>query len=200
MDDMVRVFCVGVGGQGVLLASRLIGETALLEGLRVSMSEVHGMAQRGGVVETSVVLGKRYSPVLSDGEADIMLAFEPLEALRGISRCHSESVIVVNSVPIPPFTVTQGGQVYPEIEEIEKHLKDLVSKTFMLDALRLARDAGSERSLNVVMVGIVAGMGCLPLKKDSFFQTIKKLLPPNLVEVNIKSFDLGYVVGRELTG
>ncbi len=106
--DAVRIFFTGVGGQGTLLATRMVGEAALAEGLPVTMSEIHGMAQRGGVVESSVVIGKVFSPTIPDGEADILMAFEPLEALRAIPKCHAGSLIIASTAPIVPFTVAVG--------------------------------------------------------------------------------------------
>lgn len=195
--DAVRIFFTGVGGQGTLLATRMVGEAALAEGLPVTMSEIHGMAQRGGVVESSVVIGKVFSPTIPDGEADILMAFEPLEALRAIPKCHAGSLIIASTVPIVPFTVAVGQSTYPEVAELEQAIKEKVSNLLWLDAVELARKAGSERASNTVLVGVLAGTGRLPIARRSWEEALQKTLPPRLVEINRQAFEAGYTVGTE---
>ncbi len=195
--DAVRIFFTGVGGQGTLLATRLVGEAALAEGLPVTMSEIHGMAQRGGVVESSVVIGKVFSPTIPDGEADILMAFEPLEALRAIPKCHAGSLIIASTAPIVPFTVAVGQSTYPEVAELEQAIKEKVSNLFWLDAVELARKAGSERASNTVLVGVLAGTGRLPIVRHSWEEALKKTLPSRLVEINRQAFEAGYTVGTK---
>jgi len=195
--DAVRIFFTGVGGQGTLLATRMLGEAALAEGLPVTMSEIHGMAQRGGVVESSVVIGKVFSPTIPDGEADILMAFEPLEALRAIPKCHAESLIIASTAPIVPFTVAVGQSTYPEVAELEQAIKEKVSNLLWLDAVELARKAGSERASNTVLVGVLAGTGRLPIARSSWEEALQKTLPSRLVEINRQAFEAGYTVGTE---
>ena len=195
--DAVRIFFTGVGGQGTLLATRMLGEAALAEGLPVTMSEIHGMAQRGGVVESSVVIGKVFSPTIPDGEADILMAFEPLEALRAIPKCHAESLIIASTAPIVPFTVAVGQSTYPEVAELEQAIKEKVSNLLWLDAVELARKAGSERASNTVLVGVLAGTGRLPIARPSWEEALQKTLPSRLVEINRQAFEAGYTVGTE---
>ncbi len=111
--DIKRIVFVGVGGQGNLLSSRVLGEAALSAGLPVNVSEVHGMAQRGGVVESAVVLGGALSSIVSNGEADVLIGFEPSETLRALEKCSSETVVITNVTPLMPFTVAVGKGVYP---------------------------------------------------------------------------------------
>lgn len=191
-----RIFLIGVGGQGILLATRLIGEAALYAGFNVSMSEVHGMAQRGGVVESAVVFGNRHSPVLADGEADIVIAFEPLEALRALPKCNKESVIVMNNSPIPPFTVTSGISDYPSISDIEMIVKSKVKAFYSFNGLAVARDAGSDKALNVVMVGIAVGLGLLDIDEALFEKALASLLPDRLLATNIKALNAGIALGQ----
>jgi len=106
--DTKRVVFVGVGGQGNLLASRLLGEAALSEGIPAVVSEIHGMAQRGGIVESAVLLGNVSSPIVSDGEADVLVGFEPVETLRALKKCNQETLVITNTHPLPPFTVSVG--------------------------------------------------------------------------------------------
>lgn len=193
----VRIFFTGVGGQGTLLATRMVGEAALAEGLPVTMSEIHGMAQRGGVVESSVVIGNAFSPTIPDGEADILMAFEPLEALRAIPKCHAGSLIIASTVPIVPFTVAVGQSTYPEVAELELAIKEKISNLLWLDAVELARRAGSERASNTVLVGALAGIGRLPIAKNNWEEALKRTLPSRLLEINRQAFEAGYAFGTE---
>ncbi len=195
--EAVRIFFTGVGGQGTLLATRMVGEAALQEGLPVTMSEIHGMAQRGGVVESSVVIGKAFSPTIPDGEADILMAFEPLEALRAIPKCHAGSLIIASTVPIVPFTVAVGQSTYPELAELHAAIKDKISHLLWLDAVELAHQAGSERASNTVLVGVLAGIGRLPIAKNSWEEALKRTLPARLLSLNRQAFEAGYAFGAE---
>ena len=190
--NAVRVFFTGVGGQGTLLATRMVGEAALAEGLPVTMSEIHGMAQRGGVVESSVVIGNVFSPTIPDGEADILMAFEPLEAVRALPKCHAQSLIIASTVPIVPFTVAVGQSTYPELSELQGLLKEKISDVIWLDAVELARSAGSERASNTVLVGVLAGSNRLPISKASWEEALTRTLPSRLLEVNRQAFEAGY--------
>lgn len=195
----MRIFFTGVGGQGTLLATRLVGEAALEEGLSVTMSEIHGMAQRGGVVESSVVVGDAFSPTIADGEADVLLAFEPLEAIRALPKCNSRSLVISNTVPIVPFTVAIGQSAYPDIESLYDLIASKVKRLVRVDAVELARQAGSERAENIAMVGVLAGSGLLHISLNNWQEALKKVLPGRLVEVNQRAFDLGYAAGSQFS-
>ena len=130
----LRIFFTGVGGQGTLLATRLVGQAALEEDLPVLMGEIHGMAQRGGVVESSVVLGSAASPIIADGEADIVIAFEPLEAARALPKCNPKTVVITSTAPVPPFTVTVGQSAYPELDALYKMIETHVASLIRVDA------------------------------------------------------------------
>jgi indolepyruvate ferredoxin oxidoreductase, beta subunit len=194
--DAVRVFFTGVGGQGTLLATRMVGEAALAEGLPVTMSEIHGMAQRGGVVESSVVIGNVLSPTIPDGEADILMAFEPLEAVRALPKCHAKTLIIASTVPIVPFTVAVGQSIYPELEELHKLIKEKISDLIWLDAMKLARNAGSERASNTVLVGVLAGSNRLPISRNSWEEALKRTLPARILAINRQAFEAGYALSR----
>ena len=141
--DSWRIFFAGVGGQGTLLATRVLGEAALLADIPVVVSEVHGMAQRGGVVESAVVIGEVQSPVISDGEVDILMAFEPLEALRAVRKCSSSSLVICNTSPVAPFSVSSGRDHYPEVSDMMQAMSRQVGNLIAYDARPLAREAGS---------------------------------------------------------
>jgi indolepyruvate ferredoxin oxidoreductase, beta subunit len=190
--NAVRIFFTGVGGQGTLLATRMVGEAALEEGLSVTMSEIHGMAQRGGVVESSVVIGNAFSPTIADGEADILMAFEPLEALRALPKCHVGSLIISSTIPVVPFTVAVGQSIYPELAALHDSIKEKIADLVWLDAVELARNAGSERASNTVLVGVLAGTGRLPISKKSWEEALKRTLPAHLLKINGQAFEAGY--------
>jgi len=194
----LRIFFTGVGGQGTLLATRLVGEAALEEGLPVAMSEIHGMAQRGGVVESSVVVGNVCSPTIADGEADIVLAFEPLEAARALPKCHSKTLVISSTVPVVPFTVATGQAEYPAIEDLLGAVRSRFASVIEVDTAALARDAGSERAANLVMLGVLAGTGRLPVSMGSWQEALRRILPERVQEVNRRAFQTGYSLGREL--
>lgn len=193
----LRIFFTGVGGQGTLVATRFVGEAALEEGFPVSMSEIHGMAQRGGVVESSVVVGNAFSPTVADGEADILLAFEPLEALRALPKCNARSLVIANTHPIVPYTVAVGQATYPDSETIYGHIESKVERLVKLDAAEIAREAGAERAANIVMVGVLASTEILPISEKSWREALKRTLPPRLFDINWRAFQGGVEMGRK---
>jgi len=192
----VRLFFTGVGGQGTLVATRLVGEAALAEGLSASMSEIHGMAQRGGVVESSVVVGDIRAPIVAEAQADVLVAFEPLEALRALNRCHAQTKAVVSTSPIVPFTVAAGQGTYPDLADVLKALKDKLAVVVALDAEAMAREAGSVRAANMVVMGAVAAMDVLPITKNTWDACLRKLFPPKLYDLNQRAFDAGFTYAR----
>jgi len=187
-----RILAVGVGGQGILLFSRLLGEAALSQGYDVAMSEVHGMAQRGGVVETNIVLGEVKSPYISPGEADILVALEPVEALRALRRCRKEATALVSSDPVVPQIVKDGLATYPEVEPLLAKMKEVLGKVHIFSGEKLAREAGSGKALNVVMLGALAGTGILPIPREAYLDAIRRVVKPKFQDLNLKAFDLGY--------
>ena len=188
MTDTKKIMIVGVGGQGTLLASRILGNTVINEGYDVKLSEVHGMSQRGGSVVTYVKYGQKvYSPIIGKGEADIILAFELLEAYRALPYLKKGGKIIVNTQQINPMPVITGAAEYPvEIENKIAASADLIA----VDALSLAKEAGNIKAVNVVLIGMLAKSS--EIKKDSWLQTIKTTVPPKFLEVNLKAFELGY--------
>jgi indolepyruvate ferredoxin oxidoreductase beta subunit len=187
-----RIHITGVGGQGTLIATALIGQAAVLAGINANMSEIHGMAQRGGIVESAVTLGDLKDPMVSRGEADILLGFEPAETLRAASRCNSGSVVITNTVPLPPFTVSTGREEYPDVAPALGQLETRVGKLVRLDADDLARKAGNIVTLNIVMLGALARHGDLPMTQEQFREAIRKNTKSKFLEMNLKAFELGY--------
>lgn len=184
-----NVMIVGVGGQGSLLASKLLGALLTEEGYDVKVSEVHGMSQRGGSVVTYVRFGdKVYSPVVAEGEADFIVSFEKLEAARYTACLAKDGKVIVNTQQIDPMPVITGATTYPE--DVLNELTEKGVDVDALDALYLAREAGNAKSVNIVLMGRLAKYFDIPYEK--WVATIEKLVKPQFVEVNKKAFELGY--------
>ena len=193
-----RIVFVGVGGQGNLLSSQALGEAAMLAGMPVNVSEVHGMAQRGGVVESAVVMGGALSSIVSDGEADVLMSFEPSETLRALAKCSPASTVITNIVPLVPFTVAIGKGAYPDIKASLELIRKKVKRLIALNANALAEEAGSAMAVNIVMLGALAQSGTLPLTRDHFLAALKKTIKKKLLDVNLKAFDLGFEAAAKL--
>ena len=187
-----RIHITGVGGQGTLLATSIIGEAALLAGVNVNVSEVHGMAQRGGVVESAVTMGDVMSNIISDGEADVLLSFEPSETLRAATKCSKDTTVITNSHPLAPFTVAIGRGVYPDMDEVLDKIGRRVKKLVAVDAEACAHQAGTVLSMNMVMLGAMVKHADLPITARHLKKAIKENTRADFLEVNLKAFDLGY--------
>lgn len=187
-----RIVFVGVGGQGNLLASNLLGQAALDSGQHVVVSEIHGMAQRGGVVESAVLIGQATSPIVSDGEADILVSFEPCETLRIINKCHKDTLVISNVSPMPPFTVAIGQAAYPDPEEAMAVMAKKVNRLIHFDGQALAEEAKNPLSLNMVMLGALFAAGDLPVEVKHIKKQIKLNTKERFVTSNLKAFDLGF--------
>jgi indolepyruvate ferredoxin oxidoreductase, beta subunit len=197
--DIKRVVFVGVGGQGNLLSSRILGEAAILAGIPVNVSEVHGMAQRGGVVESAVVLGGALSSIVSDGEADVLIGFEPSETLRALGKCSQKSTVITNVIPLMPFTVALGKGVYPDVKGGLELIKGKVKRLIALNATALAEQAGSAMSVNIVMLGALAQSNAVPVSEDMMKEALKQNIKKKLLDTNLKAFQLGFEAAAKLT-
>lgn len=189
MNNVKSIMIVGVGGQGTLLASRLLGNALIECGYDVKVSEVHGMSQRGGSVVTYVRYGdKVYSPIIEKGEADVILAFEQLEAARWLAYLKQGGKVLVNTQQIDPMPVITGAMQYPKglVEKIKEKGINITS----IDALSLAEQAGSSKAVNVVLIGILAKH--MDIDKNIWLETIKSTVPAKFIDMNLKAFDLGY--------
>ena len=189
-----RIFFTGVGGQGTLLATRILGEAALLADVQVVVSEIHGMAQRGGVVESAVLLGSLRSPTIADGEADILMGFEPLETLRALRKCSERSLVISSTSPIVPFTVASGRARYPEVADMMATVAKGVAKLVAFDARALARQAGAELAINTVLLGALMRHGNLPFGRDVVERAVRLRTKGPFLDVNLNAFELGYQV------
>jgi len=186
-----RIVFIGVGGQGNLLASRLLGDAALSLNIPAVVSEIHGMAQRGGIVESAVLLGDVTSPIVSNAEADVLVGFEPVETLRALSKCNKDTIVITNTSPLPPFTVSVGQGVYPPVDEIMSLIHAKAGKVIALDGNAMAKEAGNPLSLNMVMLGALIGSGSIPVGAEDMKKTISTTTKKAFLESNLKAFDLG---------
>ena len=196
--NTTRLIIVAVGGQGNLLASRVIGEAALLSDIPVRMSEIHGMAQRGGVVESSIVFGDAQSTVISDGEADVLLGFEPSETLRALNKCNLNTVVITNLAKLPSFTVTTGKSVYPDLDELQELIRKKTAKLIAFDAASMAIQAGNVLSVNMVLLGALIQTHTVPLSAENVKEAIMKRTRKDFVESNLKAFELGFSAAKGL--
>ena len=188
-----NIMIVGVGGQGSLLASKLLGQLLVAEGYDVKVSEVHGMSQRGGSVVTYVKYGEKVnSPMICDGEADFIVSFEKIEAARWVSCLKPDGRIIVNTQQIDPMPVITGAAEYPT--EIIDELNAAGVAVDALDALALADEAGSSRAVNIVLMGRLAKYMNIPY--DRWVTEIEKSVKPQFVDINKKAFELGYGYGE----
>jgi len=187
-----RLVIVAVGGQGNLLASSVLGEATLLTGLPLHMSEIHGMAQRGGVVESALVFGDASSTIISDGEADVLVGFEPAETLRALNKCNADTVVITNLAPLMPFTVNIGQGVYPELKELQELIRRKTAKLIAFNAADLAKEAGNVLAVNMVLLGALIQTGVLPLTTEIVKEAMQRKTKQQFLESNLKAFELGY--------
>jgi len=188
-NDQVDIFITGVGGQGTILAGKVISTVALLQDLDVKLSETHGMAQRGGSVVTHVRLGpKVYSPLAEKGEVDFLLAFEQLEALRWLDYLSPTGTVIVNRQKLEPLPVLTGVQEYPR--EILNRIRGLAGRTVAVDALQDTAARENPRVVNMVLVGVLASL--LDLPASTWEEALQASIPPALLEINLRAFRDGY--------
>lgn len=187
-----NIYICGVGGQGIIKTSIVMGEAAMKMGNPVVMSEIHGMAQRGGVVSTELKIGHSRSPLIGYGEADLILAFEPLEALRSIDKIGEGGCVVTNTAPIMPFNINTSKNPYPRMDFILKELESRSNKLYALNALDIAKEAGHILSLNMVMLGGAAAVPDFPVEKTLLKESMEDNLPEKSLEINYKAFNRGF--------
>ena len=195
MDSSLKnIMIVGVGGQGTLLASRIIGNVAIKAGYDVKVSEVHGMSQRGGSVVTYVKYSKDgvNSPIVTEGMADIVLAFEALEAYRSIEFLKDGAKLIANNQKINPMPVITGQATYP-VDIMEK-IKNKGISLIELDALSLAIAAGNQKAVNVILIGVLAAI-LKDFNKSDWIDVMKSTVPAKFLDVNLTAFESGYALG-----
>lgn len=188
-EKVTNILIVGVGGQGTILASRILAFLAQEDGHDVKVSEIHGMAQRGGSVVTQVRMGKEvHSPLIAEGKADVILAFERLEALRWMHYLKKDGTIIINDQAIEPVPVLLGLQEYPQ--NIVEKIKGKVSNAIAIDALSIARKCGNDKASNVVLMGVLARK--LGYEWDKCIKALEAKVPDKFLELNKKAFEEGW--------
>lgn len=193
--DIKNVLIVGVGGQGTLLTSRIIAQVAVQMGFDVKVSEVHGMAQRGGSVVSQVRYGEKvYSPIIKKGDADIILAFEKIEAARWLDYLKPDGLVIINDERVDPLPVLSGKAKYPN--DIVDKIKNVVNNTIEINATDIAIKCGNIRTANVVLVGILTAAMGIPVGEVE--KAIKEMVPAKAIEVNLKAFDEGLKMASNL--
>ncbi len=198
MEKEFNILITGVGGQGVILMSELLGNAAVSDGLNIRGSEVLGMAVRGGPVLSMIRIGSEvYGPLIPTGKCDIEVALEPAEALRNISYLSPSTFVIVNTTKIVPTTVFLGQSEYPSLEKIIEKLNMISGKVVILNATQIALEAGSPLTTNVVMLGALFSSERIPIKTETVKAAISEHFPPERAAVNLKAFDLGYQMCRE---
>jgi len=187
----LKLLVVGVGGQGALTAARFLGEAALATGMDVNVGQLHGMSQRGGSVECPVLLGPGQSSHIGRGEADVLLGLEPLEVKRALAYVSARTQVVVNLGKIVPFSLAIQGKEYPPLDNILEQVRQVAAAVFEIDGPALVKQTGLSRTLNVAMLGALAGLGILPFAGEALWQAIERKIPARFLEANRRAFELG---------
>ena len=195
MSGKLDIIIAGVGGQGVILMSELLGNAAVKDGLNVRGSEILGMAVRGGSVLSTIRIGDGvFGPLTPMGQGDILISMEPAEALRHVSYLSSSGMVIVNMEVVTPFTVALGKSSYPDIEAILEKLNDTTKQVITLNATQAASEAGSRLAANIVMLGALFGTGLVPIKQTTLKGEIENRFAAKLAPVNLKAFDIGFQI------
>lgn len=189
MKKSFDVLIVGIGGQGTILASNVLGDACVIEGRHVRGAETHGMSQRGGSVETHIRIDGKFGSLIAPGTADLLIAFDVLEAVRYRHFLKTDGVMVVNREIVVPTSVFSGKQPVPTIDEVEAELKAGKAKVILVDATGIAAKAGNPLAANIVLLG--AASDKLPLAAESLSEAVRRNVPPKTVQINEKAFDLG---------
>ena len=186
----LRIFMTGVGGQGTLTATTLLARAALAAGLPVTSGEIHGMAQRGGVVESTLLIGCR-SPKIGPGEADILLGFEPLETLRALPYLKPGGLVLSSTEYLPPLSVASGREENPDLSAIKAKVAACAGQARFLPCRSLGVQAGAVQSGNIALLGALCAMNALPFGLDVLAQTIRATMKPKVAEINLLALNLG---------
>lgn len=197
MSRKTNIVLTGVGGQGVITAANILGKAAVRAKTNVYVSEVHGMAQRGGAVNCTVRLGNVSGPLVAAATADVIVSLEPVEALRNITYANKKTKIITDINPVVPFTVSVGGEKYPNLDDVYKEIQSRAI-LFKIDALKIAEDSGAAITKNIVMLGALAAADVLPFKSDVLLETILDNIPVKYKDINKKAFNGGMKALKEL--
>ena len=193
-----NIVLAGVGGQGILLAAEILGTAAIKEGLNVRVSELHGMAQRGGAVVSNVRIGEKVlAPTVLDGQADVLLGFELLETLRNLKFASEKTLVIMSDEKILPTELAAKMMKYPSMEEILEKIHRFTKNVTIVEAAKLAKKAGNILTQNIVLIGALAAAGKMPVKTESVVEALRELVPAKHLGVNVKAFKLGYECAKK---
>lgn len=188
------MFFAGVGGQGIITGASIIARAAVDDGVNAIMSEVHGMAQRGGSVVCELRLGNVRSPLIPQGEADVLIAFEPVEAVRNLPRVNRKSVVVTEIRPIVPVSVSLGGLMYPAVDDLVAFMRGQVAAVHAVGASAAAEEIGLPQAANMVLLGAAMGTGLIPVQREALIATIRRTVPEKTLERNLQAFEMGLLL------
>ncbi len=191
-----RILIVGVGGQGVVFTSKVIGGAFMDADIHVAMSEVHGMAQRGGVVTCHMCAGDIHSPIIGEGEADILMSFEPIEAYRLLGKANPDTTILTNKAMFIPVSVNVGKVKYPDLEDVLSAIREVNDNLISFNATKTAMEIGSHVVASAVMIGALAGTGKLLISAGSLKEQLLSRVPSKSVELNEKAFEKGLEITK----
>lgn len=191
MSKKLRIYLTGVGGQGTLTATTLLSRTIMDAGFEVVSGEIHGMAQRGGVVESTVLMGGWLSPKIQYGEADVILGFEALETLRALPYLAQGGCVFSAVDFVPPPGVNMGRECLPNIESIKEAVNQVAEKSWFLPLVSMGHQAGAVQSGNTAMLAALCASGVLPVGTDALRASVRKYMPPKVVEVNLRALEAG---------
>jgi indolepyruvate ferredoxin oxidoreductase beta subunit len=186
-----KLLVAGVGGQGALTITGLLGNAAMAAGLEVMVGQLHGMAQRGGDVSSTVIIGPTNSALIGRGEADVAVGLEPLEIMRALPLISAKTKVLLSNDRVTPFTMASRGIAYPPLEEITDQIRQFSDQIYEIDSSSLIKQIGSFQSLNFIMLGALAALDVLPFGEEFLWETLQSRLRPELMELNQKAFTLG---------
>ena len=197
MGKKTNIVLTGVGGQGVITAANILGKATVKAKIDIYVSEVHGMAQRGGAVNCTVRMGDVSGPLVAKGTADVIVSTEPIEALRNIMYANKKTKVITDTNPVVPFTVAVGGEKYPNLDDVYKEIQSRAI-LYKIDALKIAKESGAAITKNIVMLGALAAVDVLPFKSDVLLETILENVPTKYKGINKKAFDSGMKALKDL--
>ncbi len=198
--DPFNIIIGGVGGQGNVLASQILGEMLVSQGYVITIGETYGASQRGGAVMSHLRISTKdqFSPLIPEGQCDLLVSLEPVEGLRILDTYGNPRVMtLLNTRPIHPIDVISGNATYPEVSKVISKIKELSRRVWTLNATEIALEMGDPIFSNIVMLGALCAIGVLPIDRQGFESIIRDLLPPQLLEENLKAFDKGREVVQE---
>lgn len=191
-----KLLVAGVGGQGALTITGLLGNSAMAAGLEVMVSQLHGMAQRGGDVSSSVIIGRTNSALIGRGEADVAVGLEPLEVMRALPMISAKTKVLLSNDRVTPFTMASRGIAYPPLAEITGQIRKFTDHIYEIDSSSLIKQIGSFQSLNFIMLGALTALDVLPFEEKFLWESLQSRLNPEFMELNQKAFTLGKTAVR----